>query len=951
MKKITSMFLALTMALSIVPTGFAEENASCGGFPKSERFIKVKVPYPDEIEEYKSWLVRARYADTKQPITLSQVYDGYVQATIPREYKDRKIEGFLPEPLEFTDIDDTNSDFHDIKMVSYTKVMMGNEKGEARIYDNITRAEAVTIIMRFLGLDNMSVQNSDFEFSDVNKNDWFYQAVMSAHKCGIVKGDSETTFSPNRNVTREEVVVMMANALKFANLKCGSYAEEEVADADSISDWAKSSYEYIGSSYITNMKTEIIYDEYDKTITLAKPQELATRADVAHLINRTESVCQMYPSDLAVEFGFDKKMPIIDGSTSTYPFTRAVYWSLFSQAEAHPDYPEKHSKSHVSYQRLINGEVDMIFASVYPASDILKMAEEKGVELELIPIAYDAMVFFTNKDNPIEGLTKEQITNIYVNDAYENWSELGGSDALFYPYCRNNDSGSHAQMEKHFLNGNEIHPEVQKETSMAMADILTDVIDAKTDEPVGYGLGYSIYYYYHNMFWFYPVEDELKLLKIDGVMPTDETIADGSYPLSNNTYLVLRKDTPADSPARKMAEFMLTPMGQNCVEQAGFGRLIKKTEISEDLPFADKLNMQMPEDKNYMFSPMSVKMALALSANGASGETQTEILNALGITNIDEFNAFSKDLIEKYQQTEILSLDAANSIWMNEDKTSQKFSTEFKEIATKNYNADVETVNNSNAVAKINSWVSDKTNGKIPTIVKDADFWSMLVNAIYFKGAWQDEFYESATAPDVFTNADGAEVTTDFMNKTKWFPYAETKSVQILELPYKNRFDKFDENGEYIGTEQYDDLNVSMYLMLADGDVNVEQELSAAIADEAFESKYVKLSMPKFKIEYSTRLNEMLMNMGIVAAFGENTAEFEKMFDKGNMWITDVIHKTYISVDEKGTEAAAVTAIAKAGSALPPEPLELKFNKPFYFVIRDNTSGETLFMGRYAYAE
>jgi len=246
---------------------------------------------------------------------------------------------------------------------------------------------------------------------------------------------------------------------------------------------------------------------------------------------------------------------------------------LFSNGQTHYKYPQKHSKSHDSYKRLINGEVDMLFASVYPASDILKMAEEKGVELELIPIAYDAMIFFTNAQNPSNGLTKEQISNIYVNNAYENWSEVGGADALLYPYCRNNDSGSHAQMEKHFLNGNEIHPEVQKETSMTMSNVLTDVMNSKTDNPVGYGLGYSIYYYFNNMDLFYNTKTELKLLSIDGVYPTDETIADGSYPLSNNTYIVLRKDTPKDAPARKMAEFMLTEAGQECVTLAGYGKL------------------------------------------------------------------------------------------------------------------------------------------------------------------------------------------------------------------------------------------------------------------------------------------------------------------------------------------------------------------------------------------
>ncbi len=568
------MFLALTMALSIVPKGFAEENAVCEGYPAPERFVKVKVPYPDSIDGQSSWQVYARYSDTKEPITLSVVYDDFVYATIPYENKDREIEGFLPEDPVFTDIDDTNYDYFYTKMLAKTGVIKGNEKGEARVLDNVTRAEATAIVMRFIGLDNMPDANGIAEFSDVNEKDWFYPTVMSAYKCGIVKGDSETTFSPNRNVTREEVVVMVVNALKYAGLKCAPYAPNNVNDLDTVSSWAKDAYDYIGNSYIT----DIVVDDFENPISAAYPQKEATRDDVAHIVFRTSQICQMYPSELAVEFGFDKEMPVIDGSTSTYPFTRSVYGALFYNGSSHPQYPEKHSKSHVSYQRLINGEVDMIFASVYPASDILKLAEEKGVELELIPIAYDAMVFFTNKDNPIEGLTKEQITNIYVNDAYKNWSEVGGSDALMYIYCRNNDSGSHAQMEKHFLNGNEIHPDVQRETSMTMSDILTDVIGANTEDPVGYGLGYSIYYYYHNMFWFYPVEEELKLLKIDGIMPTDETIADGSYPLSNNTYVVLRKDTPEDSPARKMAEFMLTEAGQNCVENAGFGRLIKREE-------------------------------------------------------------------------------------------------------------------------------------------------------------------------------------------------------------------------------------------------------------------------------------------------------------------------------------------------------------------------------------
>lgn len=369
---------------------------------------------------------------------------------------------------------------------------------------------------------------------------------------------------------------------------------------------------------------------------------------------------------------------------------------------------------------------------------------------------------------------------------------------------------------------------------------------------------------------------------------------------------------------------------KSCAKKDVIGGADGETEISvSDLTFADKLNAQMPADKNYMFSPLSVKMALALAANGAEGDTKNEILNTLGVKNLDEFNTLSDDLIKRYSQTDILSLNIANSIWINKDKTTQNFSKNFKNIATEYYNADVKTVDNKNAVGEINSLVKDKTKGKIPQIIDNADnFWAMLINAIYFKGAWENEFSTSLTKPDEFTNADGTKTQTDFMNKTSWIPYAETKSAKIIELPYKNRVDKFSDSG-----------------------INAERELDTAITDENFKRTYTKLSMPKFKIEYSECLNDMLKNIGIKTAFDTKTARFEKMFDSGNMWFTDTIHKTFISVDEKGTEAAAVTAIGMAGASLPPEPIELKFNKPFYFAIRDNTSGEILFMGRYAFAE
>lgn len=516
--------------------------------------------------------IKARYKDTKQPIPLSLSYDGRIYATIPTENADRQIEAFAAEEIEFSDYDARYSEFYPMRNLSKTGVVKGNDKGEALPFANITRAEATAMLLRFLGLNQIAMMGGVRVFDDVTSDKWYYREVLSAYYYGLVKGDSENTFSPERNISREEFTVMAARAVKLAGLGYPGNDNMNSTDYDKISDWAKDAYEKLGNYVVTDVDNT--YPENPKRI--INPQNYATRYYVASLLYDLELRCQVYPSQLAEQFGFDKTMPVIDGSTSTYLFTEAVYGMLFSNGDRHPQKPVKHSKSHATYQKLINGEVDMSFSSVYPASDILKMAEEKDVELELIPIAYDAMIFFTNNDNSATNLTSEQISDIYVNNAYSNWNEIGGPDALLYPYCRNNDSGSHAQMEKHFLNGSQIHEKIQTETtSKAMSSILTDVISAQTKEPTGYALGYSIYYYYHNVNAVLGTMEYLKLLSIDGVYPTDDTIADGTYPLSNNTYIAIRKDSPKDSPMRKMAEFMLTDEGQLCVLQAGFGRLKK----------------------------------------------------------------------------------------------------------------------------------------------------------------------------------------------------------------------------------------------------------------------------------------------------------------------------------------------------------------------------------------
>lgn len=551
MKRVFALVLSVVFCLNV-----------CALAVEEERFTVLKIPYT----ESDGFNVRARYKDTQQPIPLSDCYDGFVFATVPIEFADREIELFNPVAVKFTDEDMSKYEFNIMRELSAYGIVRGNAKGEARPNDPITRAEAAAMVVRFLGIETQS----EMQFSDVTESDWFYSVVSAAHHAGIVQGDSATKFSPNRLVSCEEATVMVARAIQYAGLGDFRSVGQSGKDEALISPWAKDAYARLGGYGIWDYE----YENGEVSARLLAPQKSATRAQVGKLLFDIKIFLQVYPSQIAMKLGFAEEMPIVDGSTSTYPFTQSVYGMLFSNGQFHPSKPIAHSKSHASYQRLINGEVDLLFASVYPASDILAMAKEKSVELELIPIANDAMIFFTNSDNPATNLTKEQISKIYVENAYENWAEIGGPDANFYPYCRNNDSGSHAQMERHFLHGNEINETIRQETtSVSMANVLTDVMGAKTESPLGYGLGYSIYYYFHNMDLFYDTTTQLKLLAIDGVYPSDETIADNSYPLSNNTYVVIRKDTPKNAPARKLAEFMLTEEGQRCVENAGYGRL------------------------------------------------------------------------------------------------------------------------------------------------------------------------------------------------------------------------------------------------------------------------------------------------------------------------------------------------------------------------------------------
>lgn len=386
----------------------------------------------------------------------------------------------------------------------------------------------------------------------------------------------------------------------------------------------------------------------------------------------------------------------------------------------------------------------------------------------------------------------------------------------------------------------------------------------------------------------------------------------------------------------------------NSTEGGGSESSLPEGSSSSDV-FADQINYYMPDDQNYMFSPLSIQMALAMVANGAAGETQTEILNAMGVENLEEYNNYIKALMAKYNNAARIELNLANSVWLNQDNASGDFTDSYKGLLNDYYGATANVTDNANAVNDINSWVSDKTKGKIPTLINDNQFTAYLVNAIYFYGMWDEEFDPQLTKEDDFTDRSGKVQKVDFMNQLTAANYGEVDGVRMLELPYI-----WDYSAE-VNEQGYTPLEtgVCMYILLADDlDYNAAQVLKKADDKNKLKNQEVNIYLPKFEIEYETGLNDILGRMGIEKAFIDGMADFSKMYE-GNLFISDSIHKTYISVDEQGTEAAAATGMAAVESAFeePAEPVEFRADHPFTFIIYDKANKEILFMGEYNYVK
>lgn len=251
--------------------------------------------------------------------------------------------------------------------------------------------------------------------------------------------------------------------------------------------------------------------------------------------------------------------PKIDGSTVTLPLAEA-FKANFTGTDI-KDVNVSHSKTHNAYVNLINGDTDLILVTA-PSEDEKKLAKEKGVEFEIVPIVKDAFVFFVNTDNPVESLTLEQIQNIYSGDI-KNWKDVGGENERILAYQRPENSGSQSGMLELVMKGKKMMKPLTETVSQTREDIIDVISDYSNGKNA---IGYSYYYYATQMY----TNDKMKMLAVNGIDPTYENIKTGLYELQTQYYAVIRRNEEQNSETRKLLNAMKSERGQNVAKEAGY---------------------------------------------------------------------------------------------------------------------------------------------------------------------------------------------------------------------------------------------------------------------------------------------------------------------------------------------------------------------------------------------
>lgn len=354
--------------------------------------------------------------------------------------------------------------------------------------------------------------------------------------------------------------------------------------------------------------------------------------------------------------------------------------------------------------------------------------------------------------------------------------------------------------------------------------------------------------------------------------------------------------------------------------------------------FANVFNEEAADkDDNFMVSPLSLSMALAMTWNGADGETKQAMQKVLRLDGYsdEEVNEYYKKLREALLKTDpSTKLAIANSIWTNKNVV---IDSDFIKVNQDYFNSVVKSVDfaDSKTVNELNQWAAENTNNLIDHVIDETDPMALmyLMNAIYFKGIWTSEFDAKNTTKKPFFYMNGKSKNVDMMHQKTDFNYTENQLLQMVELPYGNQA-----------------FSMLVLLpkegkMLADIISDLQKGDSWTALASCLRKSDVDLYLPKFKTEYSKRLNDALINMGMGIAFDPSRADFSRMSDH-DAFISFVDQFTYISTDEVGTEAAAVTVVGiELTSYQPPRTVTFNANRPFIYIIQENSTGSILFMG------
>jgi serine protease inhibitor len=374
--------------------------------------------------------------------------------------------------------------------------------------------------------------------------------------------------------------------------------------------------------------------------------------------------------------------------------------------------------------------------------------------------------------------------------------------------------------------------------------------------------------------------------------------------------------------------------------------LIDKNLIDSNTLFGFNILKELileDRDQNVFISPLSILLALAMTYNGAAGDTKLAMSDALEFDafELEELNSEFNGLLESIKNADSdIDLSIANSIWYMEGREVKE---DFIERNIKYFDSEIIEIDfyAPGSIDKINGWIEKETRGKIDKMISEIDIPEELVmyliNAIYFKGNWSSQFDETYTSEGEFYPGGGSTVKVPMMSQQESFGYYKGDNFSGIRLPY--------------GQEK-----ITMYVILPDEGVEVDEVIESMSEKRwneirsSFSANQISLVMPKYKVEYGIKLlNNVLAGLGMGIAFEPGVADFTGIFncDPGEQWISRVLHKAVIEVNEKGSEAAAATVVEIVESAMPVEEIiEFVVNRPFFFVIADDRSGSILFMGK-----